>query len=619
MKTIAIDNETFLITRNRPLPPVVCMSWCDGDKSAVIPHTDLYGWIWDKLTTPEIGFVGHNIAYDFGTLAASEPDLLPHIFSAYAAGRVTDTLIRQQLFDIAVGRTFADEKVRIHSLASLYELCFDRAMPGGPKKSILENTSHVRYNYGRLYGVDFSEWPDESIEYARNDAVCTYEIYQEQQKAAHLLRDDTFQAYSAFCLSLTSAQGMRTDAGCVRTFKANQTAVMQAIEPELAAEGMIAPKWKGRGDAKRQDGWIKKMDVARNRIAAVCEEKGIKPLMTKPKNPGAVPQIAIDRTACHHANDPLMLRRAEYSTAEKMLSTYVPFLEAGADGPVTSWFNLAATGRTTSSTPRDPAVGGNMQNAPRKTKELALNGTDLVDSLVGVRECFTPRPGRIFLSGDFSGAEMHGVAQVCKWKLDYSTLGEVLNAGRDAHLFLAAYLLGGNENDYDDVRARYEQEDPQVITARHEAKKGNFGFWGGMGVVTFIKIQLREGFHWSKVDATRLRQAWMNAYPEALPYFEANKTELGPGGAATVEFYWSKRLRKVRGFPTICNGWFQAIVAEREKKACNAVIKRYTSATRAPLTLFTMNSLRKSMTERRRNSRPPSLSFEARSRANSTN
>jgi DNA polymerase I-like protein with 3'-5' exonuclease and polymerase domains len=345
---------------------------------------------------------------------------------------------------------------------------------------------------------------------------------------------------------------------------------------------MLEAKYKGRGAEKKQVGWTKKAKAAQERIARVCAGKGIAPLMTRPKNKTTQPQIAIDRRACHWANDPLMLRRAEYVTAEKMLSTYVPFLEAGVDGPVTSRFNLAATGRTTSSTPRQPAVGGNMQNMARKTKELNAAG-ELVDSKLGVRECFAARDGRIYLSGDFAGAELHGVAQVCFWKFGYSVLGDVLKAGRDAHLFLAAYLLGGTDKDYDDVVARYEQGDPVVVEARQESKPGNFGFWGGMGVRTFILTQLREGKHWTKEAATRLRAAWIAAYPETGEYFEANKIELGPHSKAVVEFYWSKRLRKVQAFTTICNGWFQAIVADGAKKACNEVIRRCYTEPSSPL------------------------------------
>lgn len=574
MAVIAFDLETFLIERWRPLPFMVCLSWCDGMNSAVIPHGDsVQEWLIAKLDDPDVHFVGHNVAYDFGCVASSYPYLLPRVFAAYKAGRVTDTGIRQQLFDIATGRTFADDKVKYYSLAALYKLCFDKDMPGGPKSKISEEPDYVRYKFGNLYYVEFSDWPDEYLEYARNDAVCTFEIWQEQCKAAHLLRDDAFQTYSAFCLSLIQAYGMRTDAGVVRTFKAEQTAIIEYLRPRLIEAGLLEPEYRGRGTEKHIVGWTKKIKPAQDRIAKVCEEKNISPIMTTPKNPNTPPQIATDRAACHWCEDPLMLDRAEYATAEKMLSTYVPFLEKGADGPITSRFNLAATGRTTSSTPRPPAEGGNQQNAPRKTKRVDRDKDKLVDSEVGVRECFVPRKKRIYLRGDLEGAELHGLAQVCKNRVGYSVLGEVLKAGRDAHVYTSCYLLGGDGNDYDDVLLRYKQDDPEAGEARQNSKPANFGFGGYMGVPTFILTQLKVGKKWSKEDATRVRQAWFAAYPEMNEYFQGNKIELGPKNITIIEFLWSKRLRKVRGLPMISNNLFQALVGDGAKKACNEVIR----------------------------------------------
>ncbi|MDP6424614.1 MAG: DNA polymerase [Planctomycetota bacterium] len=598
MTTLAIDCETYLIERTRPFPPVVCLSWSDGERSAVVPHMGVEAFVHGALTDPTARFAGHNVAYDFGVIAASYPALLPLIFDAYKAGRVTDTAIRQQLYDIATGRVQDDDRVQFYSLARLYELIFSRAMPG-PGKG--QDTWRMRY--GELYDVDFADWPDAAVDYSRCDAEATHEIWAAQEKVCapdKLVRDDAFQAYAAFCLSLTTAQGMRTDPERVAAFKAEQLAVMEALQPELVAEGMLAPEYRGRGDAKHQVGWTKKMAPARERIVAACAAAGIEPMLTKAgdkaqreKKPITPAHTSIDRAACVWADDALMLRRADYVSAAMMIDTYVPVLEAGVDGPVTSRFNLAATGRTTSSGPGAPAVGGNMQNAPRVTKRvktcddcetedqqrtLISNGLDgvveLCDSALGVRECFIPRPGKIFLSGDFSGAELHGVAQVCKWKFGYSTLGDVMKDGRDAHIMLACNLLGRTHADYDDVLASYKQGDPDAVAARQDAKPGNFGFWGGMGVKTFMKDQLKQGKRWPQERAQALKQAWLATWPEAVEYFEANKQELGPGGKAVVEFYWSKRLRKVRGFSTICNGWFQAIVADGAKQACNEVIRR---------------------------------------------
>lgn len=580
---LAFDNETFLITRERPFPPVVCLSWASDGRSAVIPHTGAEAFMRAQLEDAEQRFVGLNVAYDAGTLAASYPSLLPLIFDAYKAGRVTDVGIRQQLFDIATGRVQADDRVRAYGLAALYELIFERPMPGPGK-----GADSFRLRYGELYDVDFADWPDAAIDYSRMDAVSTLEIYDEQQKVAGLLRDDAFQTYSAFCLSLTSAQGMRTNADRVAQFKREQLAVMEALQPELVAAGMLEPEYKGRGDAKHQVGWTKKMLPAREHIAKTCADAGVEPMLTKSgesakrdKKPVTLAHLSIDRTACVWARDALLLRRCDYVAAANNISTYLPFLEAGVHGPVTSRFNLAATGRTTSSAPREPAFGSNMQNAPRVCKRIIPDTftwenpdwVSLEPSPVGVRECFEPRPGRIFLSGDLAGAELHAVAQICRWRFGGSVLGDTMAAGLDAHLVLACYLLGGDRTIYDDVSVRYKQDDPDVVAARQNAKPGNFGFWGAMGVPTFIKTQLKEGKRWSKAEAQALKSAWLSAWPEAQQYFDSNKQELGPKGSATVEFYWSKRLRKVKGLATICNGYFQALVADGTKKAINEVIR----------------------------------------------
>lgn len=577
MSILAIDVESFLIERARPLPPVVCLSYATMRpelasplKAGVMPHTAVEEFMGARLASTEERFVGHSIAYDFGTLAASYPDLLLAIFDAYKAGRVTDTQIRQQLIDIASGRVMSDDKVRGYALAGLYEACFDEKIPGpgGSKGSILETPTHARHDFGRLYNVDFAEWSDDHIEYSRQDSIATLRVHDlQQEKAGDKLRDDPFQAYSAFVLSLISAKGMRTDPGRVAALKARKQAEAKALEPEMVAEGMLEPRYALVRDGGHQIGWIKKDKPPRERIARVCEVKGIKPYLTdtgvklqREGKPTGIEHIAIDRTACVWADDPLMLRRADYVSACKILDTYIPVLEQGYEYPITSRYNLAATGRTTSSAPSLPIIGTNLQNAPRAP---------------GVRECYVPRDGKILMLGDFWGAEMHTLAQVCLRRVGYSVLGDTLKAGRCAHVNTARYLLGGASTplDYDDARARYKQGDPEVKQARQNAKAVNFGFGGYMHADTFVKTQLKEGQRWTVHDAKVAREAWLVAYPEMPEYFAGCKSELGPGGECTVELHWSKRLRKVRGVPTIANSFFQALAADGAKKAINEVVR----------------------------------------------
>ena len=569
---LAIDNETFLIQRDRPFPPVVCTSWAKAGAAAVIPHTSVEQWIERQLADAAQRFVGHNIGYDFATIAASYPGLLPAIFAAYKAGRMTDTQLRQQLVDIATGRVMgADDRVRGYGLANLYELCFDEKIPGpgGSKGSIVNAPDHVQYSYGELYAVDFADWSEDHLTYSREDSIATLRIHDLQaEKAGHLLRDDAFQTYSSFVLQLITAQGMRTDPARVVAFKAEQLALCDKLRPELIEAGLLVPDFKGRGVEKKQVGWIKKQAPARARIVATCAEKGIEPLLT---DSGVVAQRAgtpidpekhtsIDRAACVWADDAIMLRRADYVSAEKMLNTYVPVLELGYELPITSRYGLAATGRTTSSAPGGSMIGTNLQNAPRKP---------------GVRECYVPRAGKVFMLGDFSGAEMHTLAQVCEWRVGFSTLGDTLRAGRDAHLNTARYLLGGAASplDYGDMALRLLQGDSEVKKARQDSKPVNFGFGGRMGAATFVKTQLKEGKRWTLEEATTARNSWLAAYPEMQPYFDSCKAQLGPSGSCVVELYWSKRLRKVRGLSTICNCFFQALTADGAKKAINEVVR----------------------------------------------
>ncbi len=567
MSVLAVDTETYLIQRARPFPPVVCLSFAHnngGLHAAVLPHPSIESFMTDQLAQEGQRFVGHSVSYDFATLGASYPALLPAIFDAYKNNRVTDTQIRQQLVDIASGRAMSDDKVRGYGLAQLYEACFD-AKPEGPSKT---GDDAVRLRYGEMYNVDFADWPEDFITYSRIDAESTLRIHDlQQEKAGHLLRDDAFQAFSSFVLSLISAKGMRTDPGRVAALKARKEAEAKALEPELVAAGMLQPKYALKRDGGHQVGWIRKMKPARERIEAVCASKGIKPYLTdtgvklqRKGMPTGVEHIAIDRTACVWADDPLMLRRADYVSACKILETYVPVLEQGYELPITSRYNLAATGRTTSSAPSLPIVGTNLQNAPRAP---------------GVRECYVPREGKIYMMGDFSGAEMHTLAQVCKRRVGYSVLGDTLAAGRCAHINTARYLMGGASTplDYDDLWVRYKQGDPEVKKYRQDAKEPNFGFGGYMQVLTFIKEQLKKGNRWTYDEGKVMRDAWLAAYPEMPEYFAGCKAELGPTGQCVVELHWSKRLRKVRGLPTIANSFFQALTADGAKKAINEVVR----------------------------------------------
>jgi DNA polymerase-1 len=158
------------------------------------------------------------------------------------------------------------------------------------------------------------------------------------------------------------------------------------------------------------------------------------------------------------SDDYVLREYANFSQMSKVLSADVPMLMRGLDYPIHTHFDIVESGRTSSASP-------NIQN-PRR--------------LTGVRECFVPREGKIFIDADESALELRTVAQVCKRFVGYSKLADVLNTGKDPHTALAAQMMG---IPYDDAVRR--KSEPEVDNWRTAAKGMNFGFPGGLGAASF--------------------------------------------------------------------------------------------------------------------------------------
>ena len=524
----AVDNETFLIKRHRPFPRVVCTSSYEGSGEPLLLRQSPYLWEWWRamLENDDITIIGMNIAYDMATSAASEPSLLPLIFEKYEKGLVTDIAVRQKLWDIATGRVLADDTVKQYSLKDLAELVIDKRMVG-------KDGTGWRLRFGELVDLPLAEWPEDAASYAKGDAKDTWDIWDEQNKGQDLIKNEFVLTYSEFCFSLITAHGMRTDPDKVAACKARFEAERDSYVKELLECGLLAQDKKGK--------ITKKKKAAQERIENACAERGIDVPKTKGGKKGQQ-QTATDAVACFLSGDELMAKRAKYSTAEKMLSTYIPTLEEGTKGVITSRFGWAATMRTTSSTPRPPLVGNNFQNAPRYG---------------GIRECYRPREGCVYLVADINGAELHTLAQFCFDKFGYSALGDMLNDGIDVHLKVGSLLLG---IDYDDALLLYKEGDEAAVKARQDAKAANFGFPGGMMYRTFIKTQIKQAQRlWSYEDTKVLRNAWLEALPEMDEFFAYCKAEAGDG--ALIEVNRTGMLRFVRGYTVATNTQFQAPTA----------------------------------------------------------
>jgi hypothetical protein len=349
MRLVAADTETKLFGPGNMAPPLVCLQWVEPGRQACLANR------WDAariarawFEDPDLITIWHNASYDLAVLAALEPELLPLIFRALRENRITDTMWRQKLADIGRGcyRGFSKNGAWI-------PLQYDLGAVGRRHGVPVDKEDPWRLRYGELIDVPVQEWPPEALSYALKDPVATLAAYEGQRDRYDpaLLVDEFSQTRKFFALHLCATWGLRTSLRGVMSLEAATLAEIDRLKEWLIELGLVRPD--GSRDTK----------AAEARMARAWEELGLPPRKTK----GG--KLSLDSDACNSSGDPALEAYTEYSSAKKVLSNDVKWLKLGTVHPVHTHFDLAETGRTTSSSP-------SVQN-PRR--------------LPGVRECYVPR------------------------------------------------------------------------------------------------------------------------------------------------------------------------------------------------------------------------------------
>lgn len=535
---IVIDSETYLIGPGRVCPKAVSFQFCDERKtpwmlSASDPTAEAE--IANALSNDLI--VGQNIAFDMGVIAHNYPKLQPLIWSAYNEGRVLCTMVLEKLIAVAHGWVNSDPRTGGQLRFSLAHLA--HAYLGIEVEGKTEADAW-RYRFRELDGVPLDRWPEAAKKYALDDALLTFEVYQAQcafqieQKT--IVPDAIARTRGHWALHLMGAWGLRTNKERVLTLKNELAARVGNARSHLIRAGVI-----------RDDG-RKDLKVIRARIEAAYRGRDI------PKT--AKGSTSTSKDVLEASGDAVLGLLASISNDEKILSTYVPVLEAGIDTPVCPTFNpVVATGRTSCTRP-------NVQNQPR---------------LGGVRECWIPRKGWVYVQADYSIAELCALAQINLWQEGSSKMAEALCAGKDLHLDFGAQVLGIS---YEEAERR--RKDPDVKEARQMAKAFNFGKPGGLGKETFMAFARGYGLNLSEDRVKELTDAWLRAYPEMISYFRVvrHKVKAGP---YTLRQWRSSRIRGAVGYTDGCNSPFQGLCADFGLDACYHVARACYTEVDSPL------------------------------------
>ncbi len=220
----------------------------------------------------------------------------------------------------------------------------------------------------------------------------------------------------------------------------------------------------------------------------------------------------------------------EYRKLSKIKSTYLDplqdFFDEKTSAVHTQYSQLmVSTGRLSSLEP-------NLQNVPQ------------VGSLVNVRSCFVARPGKVFLSADYSQIELRVLAYLCK----DSNLISAFQSGQDIHLNTAIFLFNK------DSEAIKDEE-------RALAKKINFSILYGLS-----PYSLSQDLKISSALATEYINSFFQAYPAVKNWIQASLDRARENGF--IETVCGRR----RWFRYL-NDKNQNIAKAEQRAAINAIVQ----------------------------------------------
>lgn len=529
MSYIAIDTETHLIAPGLVVPPLVVMSWATEDATDLVAREDAGAVLDAILTDKDITIIGHNLAFDLCVLANGNTSRLCAVFEAYHEGRCLDTAVFDKLIHIRIG-ILGQTQFHLSDLTKRY---LGEVMEKGA------DTWRLRYR--ELEAVPLAQWPEEATRYARLDAINTLraflamrERFPDYPPHEEIVR----QSQADFALHLMRATGIMADPVAVEKLRKTTQATIDQYEQQLISAGILqrkkTPKVLGIAGEKLA------VNQARVRALVTAAYNGAPP-MTGPSKRHPQGQVAIARATLEQTTDPDLLALAHRGKATKLLE-FVGILSRATEHPLNPrWNVLVSTGRTSCGNEDDP---GNLQNQPRAG---------------GVRECFVPAPGNVFITSDYDCAELRALAQVCYSKFGFSAMRDV---------FLT---------DKDDPHQALADAFPDIVPSRQFAKIPNFGFPGGLGADTFIQFARGYGCDGktlpvvTKAQAQALKRAWLNMWPEMVPYFEYITHTTGDFSEGTITQLFSERIRGNVNFCSAANSLFQGLVGDGGKSALYAV------------------------------------------------
>lgn len=200
-----------------------------------------------------------------------------------------------------------------------------------------------------------------------------------------------------------------------------------------------------------------------------------------------------------------------------------------------------------------------------------------------IRECFVPRPGKVFIQSDFPQLELFTLAQCCYTWLGQSALGEMLKAGIDPHTQFAAKLAGVS---YEEGCRLKDAKDKHFLKLRQIAKAFNFGKMGGLGPKKLVDLAATPAYGRTKITEAESRKygkEWLEMLPEMTLYFDRVNRLLAGRETCTIVLPSTGAVRGGTMYCAACNNGPQGLGAVCAKNAMWLVSKAQYTEPQSPL------------------------------------
>lgn len=515
---VSLDLETFPIERARLAPPPVSIQWKDPDQERLelwSPDHFLFIVNSDHLV------IGQNLAYDMAVMMAAEPGLIPVVFRLYNDDRVRDIRLDQRLLDIASGRLDYHDKVTGYSLEAI-------AGRYGLEK---HGDDPWRVRYGELAGLPIHLWPESAVYYAINDVRAPYEIWHKQRDldrawlertGSPILSHSPARARYDLALHLASCWGVRANPERTRALQVAVEKHLANMRGRLVQAGLV--RANGTRDTKAAKTLVRTAFERDGRpfiLTKTGEQKGL-----RAGDPGSEKYVATDADTCVLSGDPTAELYSDYTSTTTLVSRLADLSE-GFDLPLQPRYNsLLATGRTSSS--KGDREGKRKRQSPLRGIQIQNNPRGLADEIkayllgtpYGVRECYTPRAGNVFVLADYSSAELCTLGQICLDLFGYSRLAELMNSGTDVHMWFGTHAY----SDKPDITYEYtlpRKKETPYKGWRQAAKPIVYGVPGGMGPDKIVLTARKSyGVRFTRKEAERLRELYKTLVPDLKEYLD---------------------------------------------------------------------------------------------------